>query len=55
MAAAKKTAAKQKPKAKRLIVDLPENVHRALKVRAATEGVSIRDFVLAMLKEKGIG
>jgi predicted HicB family RNase H-like nuclease len=60
MAAAKKskkTSPKPTPPArkKRLIVDVPEDVHRALKVRAASEGLSIREFVLALLKEKGIG
>ena len=54
MAAAKKQPT-TKAKAKRLIVDVPEEVHRALKVRAAAEGVSIRDLVLKMLKANGIG
>jgi plasmid stability protein len=52
MAAAKKTA--PKPKGKRLVVDLSDDMHRKLKMRATAEGLSIKDYVLALLKEKGI-
>lgn len=53
MAAAKKTTA-SKPKGKRLVVDLSDEMHRKLKMKATAEGLSIRDYVLALLKEKGI-
>jgi predicted DNA binding CopG/RHH family protein len=54
MAAAKKTAPEPTPKGKRLVVDLSEEMHRKLKLKATAEGLSIRDYVLALLKEKGI-
>jgi plasmid stability protein len=52
MAAAKKKPAPKK--GKRLVVDLSDETHRKLKMRATAEGLSIRDYVLALLKEKGI-
>jgi hypothetical protein len=39
----------------RLAVNLPIRVHRQLKVRAAEEGMSIRDYVLSLLRREGIG
>jgi predicted HicB family RNase H-like nuclease len=54
MAAAKSPAPKPKPKGKRLVVDLPDAVHRKLKLKATAEGLSIRDYVLALLKKEGI-
>ena len=38
----------------RLAVNLPVGTHRQLKARAAEEGNTIRDFILAMLKRNGI-
>jgi hypothetical protein len=39
----------------RLAVNLPLRVHRLLKARAAAEGRTIRDYILALLKDQGIG
>jgi predicted HicB family RNase H-like nuclease len=39
----------------RLAVNLPITTHRALKARAAEQGVSIRDYILQMLRKQGIG
>jgi hypothetical protein len=39
----------------RLAVNLPIRIHRQLKVRAAEEGMSIRDYVLSLLRREGIG
>lgn len=39
----------------RLAVNLPIQLHRQLKARAAEEGTSIRDYILEMLKRNGIG
>jgi hypothetical protein len=39
----------------RLAVNLPLRIHRQLKVRAAEEGMTIRDYVLLLLKREGIG
>ncbi len=59
MAAAKKPTPKSpapKPKgSKRLTVELPDVMHRKLKSKAAEEGVSMKDLVLAILREKGFG
>jgi predicted HicB family RNase H-like nuclease len=38
----------------RLAVNLPVHLHRQLKARAAAEGVSIRDFILTLLRRSGI-
>lgn len=39
----------------RLSVDLPETVLRALKVRAAERGETIREIILTMLEREGLG
>jgi plasmid stability protein len=39
----------------RLAVDLPEQLHRQLKARAAERGSSIRDYILELLRKSGIG
>ena len=39
----------------RLAVNLPIQLHRQLKARAAEEGTSIRDYILEMLRRNGIG
>jgi predicted HicB family RNase H-like nuclease len=36
---------------KRLTIDIPENLHRKLKVKAATEGVRMADLVRAWITE----
>jgi predicted HicB family RNase H-like nuclease len=58
VAAAKKPKTAPTPPAprgsKRLVVDLSPEVHRKLKLAATAEGLSMRDYVLALLKEKGI-
>jgi hypothetical protein len=38
----------------RLAVNLPVQLHRQLKARAAEQGSSIRDFILELLKKNGI-
>lgn len=49
------TARNTRPNEVRLAVDLPLKVHRQLKARAAAEGRSIREYILTLLKEQGIG
>jgi hypothetical protein len=39
----------------RLAVNLPANLHRQIKIRAAQRGVSIRDYILMLLSKDGIG
>jgi len=38
----------------RLAVNLPVQLHRQLKAKAAEQGSSIRDFILELLKKNGI-
>lgn len=41
---------------KELRVDLPPDVHRALKVRAAQQGITLRDFLIRLfIKEMSDG
>ena len=51
----RRAAAEAAAKEARLAVNLPVGVHRQLKVRAAEEGMTIRDYVLTLLKKEGIG
>jgi len=37
---------------KRLTIDVPEDLHRLLKVKAATEGVKMADLVRAWITER---
>ena len=41
-----------KPHIKRVVIDLPENQHRLLKVSAAAQGVSLKSFVLDALRQQ---
>lgn len=53
-------AAPQNGKAKivegttRLVVDMPTAIHRRLKLAVVAEGLTIREFILELLREKGI-
>jgi len=38
----------------RLSMELPSATHRALKMRAASEGQTIKDYILALLRQDGI-
>ncbi len=38
----------------RLVVSLPANVHRALKLRAVERGMTIRAYVLEVLEGEGL-
>ena len=39
----------------RLVVQLPADVHRAVKAKAAGLGKSIRDYILDLLRADGVG
>ncbi len=39
----------------RLVVNIPERLHRALKMRAVERGITIRALVLELLEHAGIG
>lgn len=36
----------------RINIELPENVHKELKVKCAIQGVSIKDYINGVLKER---
>jgi len=42
------------PKLKRLIFDVPPELHRQVKVRAAERGMTMRSFVMRLLEREGI-
>ncbi len=39
-------------KTKRLTIDIPETLHRTLKIKAAVEGVRMADLVRSWIQEK---
>ena len=39
----------------RLAVNLPIELHKQLKIRAAEEGMTIRDYILKLLRKAGVG
>lgn len=38
----------------RLVVDMPAALHRRLKMEAVEQGMTIREYVLGILREKGL-
>jgi len=42
------------PATKRLVVELPESQHRAIKAQALLRGISMRDYVLERLNDKPV-
>lgn len=38
----------------RLAVNLPVELHKRLKIRAAQEGMTIRDYILELLRKAGV-
>jgi hypothetical protein len=38
----------------RVVLEIPEPRKRALKVKAATEGLTIKDYVLKLLSDAGV-
>ena len=47
-----KMLAREKPA--RLSMELPQETHRALKIQAASSGLSIKEYVLDLLKKDGL-
>ncbi len=39
---------------KRIVADVPEHIHRQVRVRCLERGVLVRDYVLALLAKDGI-
>lgn len=48
----KDRAVQEKEPTKRLTIDIPESLHRAIKTQCAAEGVKIADEVRALLVKK---
>ena len=49
-----RAAAKFEDGEARLVVNLPERAHRAIKMRAVERGVTIREYVLGLLEQDGL-
>jgi hypothetical protein len=49
-AAAKKLGSGEK----RIVADVPEHIHRQVRVRCLERGMLVRDFVLELLAKEGI-
>lgn len=41
-------------KTKRVVADVPEAIHRQLRLRCMTRGILVRDYILALLAKDGI-
>lgn len=39
---------------KRIVADVPEHIHRQLRVRCLERGVLVRDYILELLAKDGI-
>jgi hypothetical protein len=51
---ASKAAAKLEEGEARLVVNMPEALHRKLKMRAVERGITIREYVLKLLERDGL-
>ena len=50
----KKAAAKLGEGEKRIVADVPEHIHRQVRVRCLQRGVLVRDYILELLAKDGI-
>jgi hypothetical protein len=51
---AKKAAARLGDGEKRIVADVPEHIHRQVRVRCLERGVLVRDYILELLARDGI-
>lgn len=51
---AKKAAARLEDGEARIVVNVPASLHRALKVRAAERGVTLKAYILELLEKEGL-
>ena len=49
-----RAAAKMEDGDARLVVNLPERAHRAIKLRAVERGITIREYVIRLLEGDGL-
>jgi predicted DNA binding CopG/RHH family protein len=49
-----KAAARDDEEQTRLVIKIPERIHRQIKSRAAADGKTMAEFVLEILRAKGI-
>jgi hypothetical protein len=50
----KKAATKLGDGEKRIVADVPENIHRQVRIKCLTRGILVRDYVLELLAKDGI-
>jgi hypothetical protein len=53
-AAVSRTAARVEEGEARLVVELPEAAHQAIKIRAVERRITIREYVIGLLRADGI-
>ena len=41
----------EKEKTIRTTMDLPKNIHRALKMKSAADGISLKDYIVSLIKK----
>ena len=51
---AKKAAGKLGEGEKRIVADVPEHIHRLVRVKCLQRGVLVRDYILDLLAKDGI-
>jgi hypothetical protein len=51
---AKKTATKLGGGEKRIVADVPEHIHRQVRVKCLQRGVLVRDYIIELLAKDGI-
>lgn len=42
-------------KKKRIVADVPEALHRAVRIHCAKRGIQIRDYIAELVRRDGIG
>jgi predicted DNA binding CopG/RHH family protein len=50
----KKAAAKLGDGEKRIVADVPEHIHRQVRIKCLQRGVLVRDYILELLAKDGI-
>jgi predicted DNA binding CopG/RHH family protein len=50
----KKAAAKLGDGEKRVVADVPEHIHRQVRIRCLTRGILVRDYILELLAKDGV-
>ena len=51
---AKKAAARLGDGEKRIVADVPEHIHRQVRIKCLTRGILVRDYILELLAKDGV-